>query len=81
MDQHQHAMVKCNNCGNATEINCFPDFKSEKDFYLNFKPKCNCGSDEWEIKELVEVVIPLSKDQKNIFSMKWLELKEVEKNE
>lgn len=69
MKGHQQARVECSNCGYRTTINCFPNFEFEKRFYLEFKPECSCGSNEWNINELVEVAMPLSNEEKSLFSM------------
>ncbi|MGP6240467.1 hypothetical protein ACNF40_08725 [Cuniculiplasma sp. SKW4] len=70
MKEHQHAKVECKNCGYTNIINCFPDFDFERKFYLEFKPDCpGCKQRDWEIFELVEVVKPLSDEEREIFSM------------
>ena len=65
----QHAEITCKKCGYNRIINCSPDFETEQIFYLMFKPSCRCGSNEWEIKKVIEVVKPLSDDEKNLFAM------------
>jgi predicted nucleic-acid-binding Zn-ribbon protein len=62
--------VTCLNCGWNWTKDCSIDYETEKDYYLNYKPECpKCYHDKWKTEEILEVVIPLTKEQKELFKL------------
>ncbi len=66
------AKVTCRSCGWTWIKNCLLGYDAEKDFYMNFKPECpSCGDDPgtWKIEEIIEVMPPLTKNERMLFSL------------
>ena len=66
------AKVTCLDCGWTWTKNCSLGYDSEKDFYLNYRPECpSCKNDPgaWGIEEVIEVRLPLTKDEIFLFSL------------
>jgi hypothetical protein len=66
------AKVTCLHCGWNWIKDCSFGYKDEKDFYLNYKPECpSCHRDpnDWKIEEIIEVVLPLTDEEKSLFSL------------
>lgn len=70
--REERAKITCLVCGWTWEKPCSFTFEDEKDFYLNYKPKCSkCGHHpgKWKIEEILEVTLPLDEYQKDLFSL------------
>ena len=66
------AKVKCLHCGWDWIKDCSFSYEDEKDFYRNYKPECpSCHRvpNDWKIEEIIEVVLPLTDEEKSLFSL------------
>lgn len=66
------AKVTCQDCGYTWTKNCSLGYEAEKDFYLNYKPRCpSCklGQGTWKIEEIIEVRMPLSDNERDLFNL------------
>ncbi|PYB68285.1 hypothetical protein DMB44_04370 [Thermoplasma sp. Kam2015] len=66
------AKVTCLACGWTSMKNCLLGYEVEREFYMNYRPECPlCQQDpgSWKIEEIIEVRLPLTENEKDLFSL------------
>ena len=72
MSHPAFAKVTCQDCGYSQTKNCGIGYEAEKNYYLNYRPECpSCNHDpgHWKIEEIIEVRLPLTDNERNLFSL------------
>lgn len=66
------AKVTCLECGWTWTKNCSLGYEAEREFYLTYRPRCpSCNHDPgtWKIEEIIEVRLPLTDSERDLFSI------------